>query len=265
MKTSLKNRIRAAAALAALLLIPAVAYASGFIDTKKMAASVRGEMRCYTNIPETANTDVTNGVAGLIGSTTINAVTAPSLTQATLYGMLHPARLSVYVFDGGADNPSALSCTTVTVVGVDQFGVARREVFAASVALGATTAFGTTLSQVTETPALTNYVYSSVTSVTGSGCVNGAAANDTIRVEASQHLGLMQDIRVWSDVESVCMANTTNPQCVVANDGTSFDIQSLVDADRDSFNADSGPQYGSAKTNKADLDSVCIRIRSSVR
>lgn len=265
MKTSLKSRIRAAAAFAALLLIPVAAYASGFIDTKKLATSVRGEMRCYTNIPETGTADVTNGVAGLIGSTTINAVTAPSLTQATLYGMVHPARVSVYVFDGANDNGAALSCTTVTLIGVDQFGVVRREVFAASVALGATTAFGTTLSQVTETAALSNYVYSSITSVTGSGCANGAAANDTIRVEASQHLGLMQDVAVWSDVESVCMTNGTNPQCMVASDGTAFDIQSLVDTARDSFNANSGAQYGSAKTDKADLDSVCIRIRSSIR
>lgn len=110
-----------------------------------------------------------------------------TFTTAEMASFAYPARLSVQLADVTAND--TLTCTSVTLVGVNQFGKPVTE----------------TLSTFTEVVQLTNNVFRRLTAVTAVGCSDGADATDALVVALSSFVGLGTKVRVKADVESACL------------------------------------------------------------
>ena len=103
----------------------------------------------------------------------------------------------------------ALTCTSVTVKGKNQFGRLISE----------------TISTIAETDPGTRSarVYEEITSITGAGCAiaSGGDADDKMRIAVSPVVGLPQKIRQASDIISVCLSDeSATPDTVTCYRGS---------------------------------------------
>lgn len=244
----LRNPLTLIAVLMSLLFaLPAQAK----IGFRNLDNEARARRFCVPMAPVPTTAVTTNGLNGVVGATTINSVAAPSLTT-TLVNPPHPARLTVSLVDASAND--TLTCASVVIIGTNQFGKAVRE----------------TLTSLTETAQTTVNVFETVSSVTGATCAGAQDAGDLLHVMMSAFWGLTVPIASWSDVERACIiddSSTDNTLCAVSNDGTSADIQSAVSVSKTNPYIDlSLTMFGNpaSKTARADDDTVCLTIRSSL-
>lgn len=234
--------------LLAVFAGPQPVYAK--VGIRNLSDTARMRSFCVPMAPVPTSAVTTNGLNGVVGSTTINSVAAPSITT-TAVNPPWPARLTVTLVDASAND--TLTCASVTIVGTNQFGVAKTE----------------TLSTLTETAQTTTNVFATVTSITGATCAGAQDAGDLLHVMVSAYYGLMVPVKAYTDVESVCIVDDSgsdNTLCAVSNDGSAADVQSAVTASKTNPYINLGlTMFGdpSSKTARADDDSVCFRVRSS--
>lgn len=196
------------ALIALLLVIPLLAYA--LVEPKHVGGEIRTMRISIPSVQEPSATEVTegtNGVVGILDMFTTVAVAAP--TDTTPNALPYPARLTAMAIDGGAATAAALSCTSVTINGRDQFGTSVSEtVGSATNTVGETSANART----------TLRAFSILTSVSAAGCVNGADTGDDVRVAiAPYQIGLPMRLRVIGDVLGACLVDASASDVTMAN------------------------------------------------
>lgn len=233
----------------ALLLGAVLSPASSFalVGSRNLAPDVRARHVCLTGLAVRSASDTAEGINGVISSTTINSVAAP--TDSTIATMSYPAKLAI-ILDDDASTADTLTCTSVTLVGRDQWGKQQTE----------------TVSTISETAATSANVYSVLESFTGAGCAGASEAGDVIVIYESQEIGIGLDIRSYLDIESACLidaSDSNNQKCAYPSDGTSADLESAVDTSANSIDISTAMFGASSKVAAADGDSVCFTIRPS--
>lgn len=170
---------------------------------------------CVSDVPVTAAGDVTSGINGVVAATSADVV---HITMtSTLALMPVPAKLTYALIDVSSNTTPALTCSSLVIAGVDQFGRAVSHV-------------DTT---VTESEETTQVIFSQVTSIRANGCnVTNAGTNDIFRLYASRSIGLGGTVSL-AQIKSACIvdaSDSSNVKCAALNDGTAADIQSALDS-----------------------------------
>lgn len=188
--------------LAIALAVPSVAFAQnntrktigpsgGGITTFNVGTELRSmEYILGTIMVPIKGTDVTVGIDGIVGKADLFAGTTTTAAPSFTLGALpYPAKLNVAAHDGGAGT-GAITCTSVTLSGYDQFGNAISE----------------TVSTITESASRTTKVYESVSSAVGAGCAlaSGGDSSDDLWIYVSSHVGLPYDIRSEAAIINFC-------------------------------------------------------------
>lgn len=186
------------------------------------------------------------------------AAQSPAITEANSQDvgtMPYPAKLRVVLIDGGAAS-GALTCTSITLNGYDQFHIRQSE----------------TISTITETSQTGRIVFEQVTSYSSVGCAiaSGGDTSDILRVSTSLDIGLPRKIKTYSDIISVCVVDesdaTDEVQCMrgagtITGARVSLQEAGAVDLVCSSVNlVDSDLNIVAAN-----LDKVSMRIRTSDR
>lgn len=205
-----------------LALVAAFALMGAGLETKQLSPMLRTQTEWVpavvrANTTTTASTAGSSGVVfrSIICSGNGTCDSSPTSTTSSLGALPYPARLDVRLRDlhatGGAFASTALTCSSVSIVGVDVFGNDRTE----------------TLTSITENEKLTAHAYESVTRVAALGCnayaeawdANqdgvGREADDFLIVRVSDRVALRQKIGTSSNVLSVCRINAMrgSPKC----------------------------------------------------
>lgn len=237
------------------ILVPASALAAGFghIGSANVNTELRTKLYCLPKLDLGASTDVTVGLKQVVfRSASMSGVT--SFTTGTIGALPYPSKLRVRYWDGSADY-GTMVCTSVSVLGKNQFGDQVTDTMSISESFTATASAN-----------ITTNVYESITSITGSGCTAGTGANDVI--VASVHLdGVGLPLIVKGDA-AVLAINWDDG-------GTGrFQLPGASDAVTTFDNAGSGNRMDSVRgainltttldgTNSvADGDGICLRLRA---
>lgn len=256
-----RSRPRAVVAIGLFLLlaVPVTAYA--LVGPKNLDGQMR--VASYTfplyAIPDT--TEVVVDVDGVLAAPTIwsgSAAQDVSQTDGVQIGTLPwPSKLSIVLIDGGSAS-GALTCTSITITGVDQFGRTNRE----------------TVSTITETAQKTERVYEQVSSYSTSGCAiaSGGDTSDVIRISNSSSVGLPRKLRTYADIVALCLRDDS----VTAGDGASsicFRGSGTITGSRESLQEQGSVDLDDSAIDMSDsdfdtavqnnVDQIWVRIRAS--
>ena len=233
--------------LSALFLVPSIASAK--VGFRNLEEDVKHRQICMPTAPAGTGT---HGSAGVIWQGTINAVAAPasSADSATAPSTFPwPSRVGLILVDASANG--TLTCTSVVLVGTDQFGKRVRE----------------TVSSITETVSYSTNVFSTISSVTGAGCAGGAEAGDLLVVRQGVHLGLTVKLGAKTDVRAACLTDASASNAVLCaryNNGGTDDLESVINMTN--FTIDTSVAIWGAEGSEvaaAVSDVICLRIRPS--
>lgn len=171
----------------------------GGITSWNVATDLRTRSYHLGAIMVPAAGDVTAGIDGVVGKGDLYSsnVGRVVITQtSSIAAFPYPAKLKLVLIDGGAASP-ALTCTSITLRGFDQFGNSISE----------------TVSSISETAKLSAKVYESLTSFTTAGCdiatgsTNGDTSDD-LQIAVSATIGLPFDIRSVDAIKAVCITES---------------------------------------------------------
>lgn len=236
--------------LAALLFVPSLAFSK--VGTRNLQEELKHNSSCF-EYPLAGSATISIGLNGLIWANTASTAgdASPDFTgTGTIGTFLYPSTVTVDLIDESSD--STLACSSMVLVGKDQFGAAKSE----------------TLSSLTETAQDSTTVWSDISSITVTDCTGAETAGDAIQIKQSQEIGLGRKIRQASDVEAACIVDSSdsdNVKCAAQNDTTATDIESAVDLSSHSIDISTAMFRGATKVAHADGDLVCLRLRSSWR
>lgn len=237
-------------AISAILLLSFTQIAQAKIGWRNLEEDVKLQRVCITVLLPTIGTDVTVGIGGVIGTKTASGAASIDMDSGgtELSSLPYPAKLKLIMHDASANG--TVVCTSVVVTGTDQFGLPVKETSSAN-----------------EAGVTTTTVWGTVTDVAATGC-SGGATGDLLQVVLDDEIGLGVKIARATDIESVCMDDAdAEIQCIAQDDGTAYDIASLVDLTDYSFDLLSATAvFGTgSKEDIDDGDGLCFQIRSSRR
>lgn len=241
--------------LLVMLAAPMSAFAGkGHLGTSNVDTELRTLQSTLRVQLPAKGTDTTSGLGGVLMSADAHGLTNLVMTS-TIGGMPYPAKLAVGFNDGGSATTTQLSCTSVTIKGIDSKGRAKAE----------------TLSTVNETVQYTTNVFESVSQISATGCNGGGGAggdsSDLFFVGTSKYVGLPFKITAAAAVVMVCLIDKSDSDkeyCMkpAASDAaTSFDNSgsgSRVDVAAGTF--DVGTAFTSVTA--ASGDQLVIRVRA---
>ncbi len=233
---------------ALLLLVSSTEAFAGGIGTRNLDEERKAVRQCFVGLEAiVAGTDTTTGTDGLIIAIELDGAT-PTDPAATDYAMMpFPAKVGVDIDDDA--EASAVTCTVV-IQGVNQFGRHVAESVSAS-----------------ETAVTTTHVYSRVTKADVTGCTN-QAVNDHLILYTSQEVGLGVKVRDASDVEQLCIADSSDSnkvKCASADNGTANDVASAIELSSSTIDL-STALFGDVLGTEvaiAEGDMVCMTVRPS--
>lgn len=153
----------------------------------------------------------------------------------------YSARLRVEAYDAGSAS-SPLTCTSCSVTGYNTLGVPVSEV----------------VEDVDEDETLTQNSYERVTAFSCSGCAN-FDADDTLKLHASDHVGVGVPISGASDVLAVCFMETDDP---ASNSDCVPGAECTVDQPSHSVDVGSCTVIGGDSAAWTASDNMSIRIRA---
>lgn len=260
----MKKTFKSFLALSFMFLSSVTFAAGGGIGTNNVNTELRTDMLAVGPIYVTSDSDLTAGQDGVImvaplGATAYNHVTQTSSIAAFPF----PCKVNYKIVDGGS-NSGFLSCSSLTLVGFNQFGVPVSEALT-----------GTSSVSEASTAKTTTNVFESLSSVAATGCNSGGdgaitvSSSDILQLSCSLQVGLQFDIKNTdsTDVGAVltaCMldASATHTVCSRVSgtsDSTILLKRSRVDFAHDSLDL-SGTSIGGVAI--ADGDNVRIRYRA---
>lgn len=181
------------------LLAPTLSYALEGDDN--VEPNLRRKQFCfrYGATATGASPSADPGTASVLATQALNSGPA-SYTITTFNVMPYMARVGVVINDVN-NNDTNLACASLQISGRDQFGVARTETLIP-----------------TETAQYSRYVYSTLTSVVATTCLDSTDATDTLMLFTSQYAGLGANIKRTRDVEAACMydsSSSNSMECAV--------------------------------------------------
>ncbi len=241
--------------IAALLLVGVVyslpALAGGGIGSRNLDEEIRARKVCVDYAVPALGTDVTPGETGIVFYQSTNGLSGTTVLSATssVVSLDHPAKLTYDLHD--ATTADTLTCTSLVIVGTDQFGKVVRY----------------TDATMTETAETTTQVFSTVTSISITGCQGSSDAGDAVYIYVSPELGLLSKVRAAADIESVCIkdAGDSDTKCAPADYTGSVDIAAAYELSSHSIDVSTAMFGDPAGTPvaAADGDTVCWRVRPS--
>lgn len=181
----------------AAVAIPLTAYA--LIGPKQLDGQLAVEHYVIPQVVIPVAADVTQDVEGVVLTPTLwdgaAVIAAASYTEPNVGTLPYPTKLRVDLVDGGAGT-GAITCTSVTIRGFNQFGQYTTE----------------TLTSLTETEQITSRVYERVTYVAFAGCAfaSGGDTDDLFQVTASSWVGLPRKLRTYADIVSMCFEDASD-------------------------------------------------------
>lgn len=193
------------ALLSVALALPAVAVPTDIPPRPTYTVSVPG-------IPLRSTTEVTVGTNGVIARFSAQGAAGtltPNFTTG-ISGIVYPSRLQVVMIDVTTND--TLACTSVTILGRDQFGNAVSE----------------TVSTVNETAQTTNRAFASVSRISGVACGGGTEAGDYLRISTSFSLALPVKIRSYRDIQSACFVDASASNDVICYSGADLNTAGAI-------------------------------------
>lgn len=190
-----KTGVRIALVLAALAGVAAVSVHNLDGVLRTQVYEIRAAVPSPSGLTPAVADGGTNGVVTVATLGTVDASIV--VTSAKLFPPPYPARLDIHLTDNGDAN-SALTCTSVAVVGYDQFGNMVKE----------------TVSSITESEKLTKYAYEKLVSVTPTGCVKDGDVEDNLSIGVSDHVAVGRKLYADTDLVSICRRTSSSEwQC----------------------------------------------------
>jgi hypothetical protein len=164
-----------------------IAEAAGHISEHNLAPQVRTEARTYSvpAVQDLSSSSVTAGVDGVIHVRHLTGTSLATVTSTAFIQGPYPAKLKVQLIDGGA--ASTLACSSLTLVGRNQYGQAITETLV-----------------LAETEVKTTKVFEFLSSYSGA-CTGGTQNADNIRIRVSNEVGLPYRITSENALMSVCV------------------------------------------------------------
>lgn len=225
--------------------MPSLSY--GAVGTGNLTQEARGETICVPRYTDTSSAAV--GTDGALFGTSVANVT--SVSGTSFAPVAFPSKIAYQLIDAGTNAASTtLACTSITIRGENQFGEAVTH----------------TDSTLTESQEYTSQAFAVVTSVSASGCTGALDGGDRLRLASSRHIGLTRKVKSFQDVEALCIADasdSSNLKCAFGNDGSSADLQSLLNVAAATIDVQTTAIFGATKVAAAEGDQICWRVRPS--
>ena len=246
----MKKRLKRILSVACLLvLLPS--FASAKVGVRNLEHALQRHMVCTSSSAAApTSADNTMGTAGVLSRQALPAYAThgPQVQTGSVAQPLMPMKLQVFTDNGGSGSPTC----TVTIDGVDQFGIGAQDIVSASTSA-----------------TLTSNVYEKIKKVTVTGCSTGSTDHAT--VGQSLVLGLQRKIRKASDVLSACIVDSSASEATLCapvdknsdGDGDSGDLLSAVSTASHSLDATATVFGVESQVAGAAGDQVCFTVLPS--